>query len=171
MCERATCKIRFAPVNRFDRFLSMNRIAPTILFALLAAAFCFTALAKGPQPKLPTVTLEIDGISIEAEVADEPESRRTGMMFRTGMGENEGMLFIMDEPGPASFWMKNTLIPLSIAYINSTGMILEIHEMEPHDERGVQSRFQTILYALEMPGGWFQQQGIKPGTRISGLPK
>ncbi len=107
---------------------------------------------------------------MEAEVADQPETRKTGMMFRTEMGENEGMLFVMDKPGPASFWMKNTLIPLSIAYINQTGMILEIYEMQPEDETAIQSRFSTIVYALGMPGGWFQRQGIQPGSRISGLP-
>ena len=167
---QATCKIRFAPVNRIDRFFFMKCIRHSAVLSLLGLSLSFVALAKSPQPRLPVVTLDIAGVAVEAEVADQPETRRIGMMFRTEMGENEGMLFVMDEPGPASFWMKNTLISLSIAYVNQTGMILEIYEMQPNDETAIQSRFSTIAYALEMPGGWFQRQGIKPGARISGLP-
>lgn len=167
---QATCKIRFAPVNRIDRFFVMKCIRYSAVLYLLGLSLSLTALAKSPQPRLPAITLDVAGVAVEAEVADQPETRRIGMMFRTEMAENEGMLFVMDEPGPASFWMKNTLIPLSIAYINQTGMILEIYEMQANDETAIQSRFSTIFYALEMPGGWFQRQGIKPGSRISGLP-
>jgi uncharacterized membrane protein (UPF0127 family) len=148
----------------------MNRIFQTGWIALLGAALTVSAFAKGPQPKLPVITLDVAGISVEAEVADTEETRATGMMFRTTMGENEGMLFVMNEVGSVSFWMKNTLIPLSIAYINQSGIILEIHEMEPENEDFVASRFSTIAHALEMPGGWFRRQGIKPGAKISGLP-
>jgi len=148
----------------------MIRISRTAWIALVGVGFCLSALAKTPQPKLPVITLDVAGVSVEAEVADTDETRATGMMFRTSMGKDEGMLFVMEEAGPTSFWMKNTLIPLSIAYINASGVILEIHEMEPLDETSVNSRFSTIAYALEMPGGWFQQAGIRAGARISGLP-
>jgi len=148
----------------------MKHLSRTSCIALLSVALSVSAFAKGPQPKLPVITLDVAGISVAAEVADTEESRATGMMFRTEMGENEGMLFVMGEAGPVSFWMKNTLIPLSIAYINTSGIILEIHEMEPKNEESVSSRFSTIAYALEMPGGWFKQQGIKPGASVSGLP-
>lgn len=170
MSPMERCKIRFAPVNRFDRNLLMNRIFLFRGIAWLAIGLSASVIAKSPQPKLPTISIEVAGIPVEAEVADTDESRATGMMFRSSMGENEGMLFVMDAVGPVSFWMKNTLIPLSIAYINATGVILEIHEMQPLNEESVESRFSTIAYALEMPGGWFQQQGIKPGASVKGLP-
>lgn len=148
----------------------MNCISRSVLFVILSLSLAFPGLAKGPQPRLPVITLDVAGVTVEAEVADQPETREIGMMFRTEMGENEGMLFVMDEPGAVSFWMKNTLIPLSIAYISASGLILEIYEMQPEDESSVPSRFSTVTYALEMPGGWFQRQGIKAGARISGLP-
>lgn len=148
----------------------MNRIFRTSCIALLSVALTVSAFAKGPQPKLPVITLDVAGISVEAEVADTEETRATGMMFRTTMGENEGMLFVINEVRPVAVTMKNTLIPLSVAYINQSGIILEIHEMEPKNEESVQSRFSTIAYTLEMPGGWFRRQGIKPGAKISGLP-
>lgn len=79
------------------------------------------------------------------------------------------MLFVMPEPAPASFWMKNTRLPLSIAYISPGGVILEIHDLEPFDETPVRSRFPNIAYALEMRRGWFSDNHIFPGARIRGL--
>lgn len=148
----------------------MKRIFTLPGAIFLGLVLTLTVLARGPQPKLPTISLDVGGVSVEAEVADTDETRETGMMFRTEMGENEGMLFVMGRPGPAAFWMKNTLIPLSIAYISASGMILDIHEMKPEDESLVRSKFSTVAYALEMPGGWFDRHDVKPGARVTGLP-
>jgi uncharacterized membrane protein (UPF0127 family) len=127
--------------------------------------------AEGPQPKLPTVPLVIGDQKVLAEVADEGPERETGMMFRKAMADGEGMVFVLDAPQKVSFWMKNTLIPLSVAYVNRSGMILEIHDLQPKDETPVPSKFDTIFYAIEVPQGWFEKNSILPGTMIKGLPK
>lgn len=142
---------------------------------LAGLILCLTAsvplrAADEPQPKLPTIPLMIGGQTLVSEVADEDPERQKGMMFRREMAEGTGMLFVFDAPQPAAFWMKNTLVPLSVAYVNSAGMILEIHDLQPQDERPVRSQFATIAYALEVPQGWFAKNKILPGTRISGLP-
>jgi uncharacterized protein len=122
------------------------------------------------QPRLPTVSLTVNAATLVAEVADTDESRATGLMFRDGLADGEGMLFVMPGVGPASFYMKNTGLALSIAYIGANGTILEIHDLEPFNEIPVRSRFQTIAYALEVPRGWFAAKGIFPGIRVEGLP-
>lgn len=126
--------------------------------------------ATKAQPKLPTLALVVGTKKVVAEIADDEQERAAGLMFRESLGEDEGMLFVMDEPGPAGFWMQNTTIPLSIAFINAVGVILEIHDLQPLDETIVPSRFTTVAYALEMPQGWFLKNGVLPGDMISGLP-
>lgn len=129
------------------------------------------ALAReGPQPPLPTITLYIGAHRLVAEVADEEHEREAGLMFREELREGHGMLFVMPRPGPAGFWMKNTQIPLSVAYISPEGRILEIHDLEPGNETPVRSRFRNVAYALEVRQGWFADAGIFPGDFVRGLP-
>ena len=124
-------------------------------------------VAGKPQPKLPTVKLWLGAKEVIAEQARTPDQVQTGMMFRQQMGENEGMLFIFGQPLRASFWMRNTLIPLSCAYIDSAGVILETHEMKPLDETPIQAAPDSqVRYVLEMPGGWFSRNNIGPGTVV-----
>jgi len=123
-----------------------------------------------PQPKLEQTELTIRDITIQAEIADEESERQSGLMFREKLEPDSGMLFVFPRPEPLGFWMRNTIIPLSIAYINPDGIILEIHDMEPLDESTVDSKASNILYALEMDQGWFEEKGILPGERIEGLP-
>ncbi|HEY5814085.1 MAG TPA: DUF192 domain-containing protein [Terrimicrobiaceae bacterium] len=137
--------------------------------------FCF--LLSGPtwgqetaQVTLPAVMLNVAGKSVSAEIADEPEERMRGLMFRESLAPDAGMLFVMPKPAPASFWMKNTIVPLSVAYINSAGVIVEIHDLSPLDETPVPSQFPNIAYALETEQGWFTKNDIIAGDRIKGLP-
>jgi uncharacterized protein len=139
------------------------------LFAFLALAPSLPA-RDFAQPTLPRVTLVVNSVTVIAEVADEDHERSAGLMFRESLGANEGMLFIMPGIGPAAFYMRNTRIPLSIAYIAPNGTILEIHDLEPFEETPVRSRFQNIAYALEMEQGWFHNNSIYPGSSIIGLP-
>jgi uncharacterized protein len=125
---------------------------------------------ESAQPPLPTITLTINAATVVAEVADTDEARSAGLMFREALADDAGMLFVMPGVGPAAFYMKNTGIPLSIAFIGPQGTILEIHDLEPFNEIPVRSRFQTIAYALEMPRGWFSERGIFPGIVVRGLP-
>ena len=122
------------------------------------------------QLALPAITISVAGKAVTAEVADEPQERVTGLMFRKNLASDSGMLFVMPEPEHAAFWMKNTTLPLSVAYINESGLILEIHDLRPLDEKPVPSAFSNIAYALEMEQGWFARNGILAGDRIKGLP-
>lgn len=141
-----------------------------LLAALLLAA-PFLHSADVAQPELPVATLRVGPASIRAEVADDDSERSAGLMFREALATDSGMLFVMPSVGPATFWMKNTLIPLSIAFLDESGTIMEIHDMQPKDEKTVKSSFPRIAYALEMQQGWFGKKNIWPGERVSGLPQ
>ncbi|MGC8830356.1 MAG: DUF192 domain-containing protein [Verrucomicrobiia bacterium] len=118
------------------------------------------------QPKLPQIKLWLGNAELLAEVATTPVELQTGMMFRKEMGENEAMLFVFQVPHRASFYMKNTYVPLSAAYINSDGVILEIHDLEPLNEKPVTATNDNIQFVLEVNKGWFQKHNINPGTVI-----
>ena len=157
-----------APVNRFAKFL-LKKIAPVwVVFLLPAAAIL---VQEAAQPKLPVVELRVGGKAVDAEVADAEHERAAGLMFREKLGANEGMLFVMPRPGPAGFWMSNTFVPLTIAYLDEKGTILELHDLQPRNEKVVRSAFPNIAYALEMPQGWFTENNVWPGERVTGLPK
>jgi uncharacterized protein len=106
---------------------------------------------------------------IRAEVAADYGSRMTGLMHRPSMPQGSGMLFIFDEASVHCMWMKNTLIPLSVAFIDESGRILNIENMTPHSEQS-HCASRPARYALEMNRGWFESRGIKPGIRIGGIP-
>jgi len=135
---------------------------------VLAAPALFSA--ETAQPELPVTTLRIGQTSLKAEVADDDAERSAGLMFRESLAADSGMLFVMPSVAPASFWMKNTLVPLSIAFVDENGTIMEIHDLQPKDEKIVRSAFPRIAYALEMQQGWFGKKNIWPGEKISGLP-
>jgi hypothetical protein len=134
--------------------------------------FLSCALAGEPgaaQPPLPTLTLTVGVRPVVAEVADDNAERAAGLMYRTALGRDQGMLFVYPTEGPRSFWMKNTLIPLSIAYLNKDGLIVRIADMKPKDETPIPSS-RPAMYALEMEQGWFVSHGVKEGMTVSGLP-
>jgi len=133
-----------------------------VLFALLFAA--------AAHAQLPTVDLSAGMHRIRAEVADSMRARTRGLMFRKSMAANEGMLFVFEESIKHCMWMKNTLIPLSVAFIDDAGSIVTVLEMQPHDETS-RCATQPARYALEMNKGWFAQRGIKAGTKLRGLEK
>ena len=140
---------------------------------LLIATFQIGAAANARTPAqdtLPQVTLRIGSATVKAEVADEPEERTIGLMGRTGLADGEGMLFVFRQPQMLGFWMRDTLVPLSIAYINAGGIIREIHDMNPLDETSATSTFRDLVYALEVPQGWFGRHKILPGDKVLGLP-
>ena len=117
-----------------------------------------------------TTSIQIGEHSLDIEIADTSEKMARGLMFRKSLPENQGMLFIFQRPRQASFWMKNTFIPLSIAYLNQEGTILEIYPLEPLEESPVSSQSYRVAYALEVNRGWFRKHGIQPGIRIQNLP-
>ena len=115
-----------------------------------------------------TVTLQIGKHPIQAEIADTPQSRKHGLSQRTTLCPNCGMLFVFAQPDRYHFWMKDTPLPLSIAFIAADGAILNIDEMQPNTSH-THSAQGNALYALEMNGGWFARNGIQAGDVIHGL--
>jgi uncharacterized membrane protein (UPF0127 family) len=141
------------------------------MFRLLAA-LCVAAFLAGSvgvrAADLPTRTLAINGNRLTVEVAATPQTRETGLMNRFSLQTDHGMLFVFEAPQPLAFWMKNTYIPLSIAFVGSDGRILNIEDMRPQDESTHWSRGEA-LYAIEMRQGWFAKRGIAAGDRVEGL--
>lgn len=133
------------------------------------------AASGDPQPKLPTVKLWIGTNEITAEIASKIHEIQTGMMWRTNMAEMEGMLFVFREPQSVSFYMRNTLLPLSCAYVDAQGTVLELHDMKPRDETPIPSASDEVQYVLEMNQGWFGRHNVKPGmlmtTQYGTLPQ
>ncbi len=148
---------------------SIKRIAVLVLVGFVGLVSLSAQAQTGPQPKLPTTPLTIGIHVVQAELAVTPEQQATGMMFRTSMGPNEGMLFVNDDVGVRCFWMRNTLVPLTIAFIADDGTIVNTADMEPRSEKSHCSA-QPVRFALEMNLGWFAKRGIKPGAKISGKP-
>jgi uncharacterized membrane protein (UPF0127 family) len=119
---------------------------------------------------LPVVQLSAGMHLIRAEVAADMASRSRGLMFRKSLAQNAGMVFVFDEASQHCMWMKNTLIPLSVAFLDDNGTIINIENMAPQTE-DTHCAARPARYALEMDRGWFAARGIKPGTKLGGLEK
>ncbi len=113
--------------------------------------------------------LTVAGKPIAVEIADDGEERAMGLMYREKLPEDQGMLFVYDRAEPRSFWMKNTRIPLSIAFIDSNGVIISISDMKPMDTHGTASSG-PAQYALEVNQGWYTRNGVKVGDKVEGIP-
>jgi uncharacterized membrane protein (UPF0127 family) len=144
-------------------------VTRALVALLFGAAIAVAASRASAAGELPVVSLSINGQKIVAEVAATPEQRATGLMRRFSLRPDHGMLFVFERAEPQAFWMKNTFIALSIAFIGADGRILSIDDMAPQDERLHWSRG-PALHALEMRKGWFAERGIRPGDAVSGLP-
>lgn len=146
------------------------RLRP-LLYAL-AFTFALPAAAQNAAPAkpLPVTTVKVASHALRVEVVSTPEQRSRGLMFREKMARNDGMLFIFDEPGYHAMWMMNTFIPLSVAFVDGEGRILNIEDMQPktlesHAAQG------PARYAIETNIGWFAERKIKAGDKVTGLPK
>ncbi len=145
----------------------LKRFHPLLCAAALLASN--SALAQDKPQSLPAITLGAGMHQIRAEVAQSPEQRATGLMNRPSMGANDGMLFVFEEASPQCFWMKNTLLPLSIAFIADDGTVVNIADMKPQALESHCSA-KPVRYALEMNQGWFAKRGIKAGSKLRGQP-
>jgi len=148
--------------------MKASRSLPALAAACLAAASLAQA-QQAAQPRLDTVTLHAGMYNIVAEVAQTPLQTETGLMFRREMAAHEGMLFVFDGRAPRCFWMKNTVLPLSIAFIADDGRIVDLADMQPQSEQSHCSS-EPVRYALEMNQGWFAKHAIKPGFKLKGPP-
>jgi uncharacterized membrane protein (UPF0127 family) len=143
---------------RFDRIFASG---------LLGLALAFPVLADAPLKIIP---LTINKHTVRVEVVQKDEDRMKGLMFREKLGKNDGMLFIFDDPGYHSMWMMNTLIPLSVAFVDRDGVILNVEDMEPKTTDSHMAAG-PALYAIETNKGWFAERKIKPGDKVTGLPR
>ena len=140
-----------------------------IRFIASACCACLMALPLfASATELPERTLAIGDHKLSVEVASTPGTRETGLMNRFSLQSDHGMLFVFEAPQPLAFWMKNTYIPLSIAFVDRNGRILNIEDMRPQDEATHWSKGQA-LYAIEMRQGWFAARGIAAGEVGTGL--
>ncbi len=148
----------------------MTSTSPLLRRCLLALVCWLTVTAAWAQDQpqnLAATTLKVGMHSIRAQLAITPLQRQIGLMHRREMPTHEGMLFVFDEPSQQCFWMRNTLIPLSIAFLADDGTVVNIADMKPQsDDSHCSAR--PVRYALEMNQGWFAKRGVKSGTRISG---
>ena len=151
----------------------MNRLSRGRITILLAAFLLAAALplcrgfAWAQEPKSPPLKRILVGQTpLWVEVADTLEKRERGLMFRRSLPENEGMLFVFKEPIELSFWMRNTLIPLDIAFVGPDGVILNIHQARPLDESVLYRSAGAAKYVIETNRGWFARHGIGPGDKV-----
>ncbi|WGG49105.1 DUF192 domain-containing protein [Rugamonas sp. DEMB1] len=143
----------------------------TLLATLGAAALLAGAGPAAAQTRFASVELSAGMHLIKAEVAASEAQREQGLMFRDKMAPNAGMLFVFDAPATQCMWMKNTLLPLSVAFIDAAGKIVNIEDMQAQTlDNHCSSKAVAVRYALEMNLGWFKQKHIKPGMLIGNLP-
>ena len=158
--------------------VKLARILFGPLLAALLLAGCHKPAATAPtslqdpdephaaQPKLQTVKLWLGPAELNAELAVTGRQMQTGMMFRTNMAESDAMLFAFPQPFQAAFWMKNTVLPLSAAYIDPSGTILEIHNLQPQDTNSVVAASDNIQFVLETKQGWFGRHNVSTGAVV-----
>ena len=161
--------------------MNLAGLVTLVLVAVLFCAGCDNSVTTKPPPptaveehpyldhalpKLATVKLWLGEKELETEVAMTHTEVSTGMMYRTNVLENEAMLFVFGRPHQASFYMRNVPIPLSCAYIDSEGTILEIRDMKPLDETPIEAASENIQYVLEMNQGWFERNKVGTGSMM-----
>jgi len=156
-----------------DEFMGKRRVFATLAAIAMLAAFLTSCSAQSgngqdtdkPNAQLKTVTLKAGETRLVAEVAATELERTRGLMFRKSLAEGKGMLFVFDSDQKVAFWMKNTSLPLSVAYIGSDGTIYQILDLVPFSEEP-RPADRSVRYALEVPQGWFAKVGLKPGDRF-----
>jgi uncharacterized membrane protein (UPF0127 family) len=147
----------------------MKPFASVLVPLVLAAASLSAAAQDQPQTQLPRVTLTAGMHRIDAQVAENFDERMTGLMFRKEMPQNEGMLFVFEQASVQCFWMKNTLLPLTAAFVADDGTIVNLADMKPQTTDSHCST-KPVRFVLEMNQGWFGKKGIKPGMKLAGSP-
>ena len=162
----------YRAMNSIDLRMILGRLVLLGLRSLAAVCFATSlidtslAQAQAQERGLPRTTLQAGMHLIRAEVAGDVDSRARGLMFRERLGPNEGMLFVFEQPSTQCFWMRNTLVPLTIAFLADDGRIVNTADMEPKSEASHCST-EGVRYALEMERGWFAKRGLNRGDRIS----
>lgn len=141
----------------------------TAVLATLLISHGVASAQDTPQMQLQRIPLSIGIHQIDTQLAVTSEQREIGLMFRKEMPQNEGMLFVFESPTRLCFWMKNTLLPLTAAFVADDGTIVNLENMKPQTTESHCSA-KPVRFVLEMNQGWFAKKGVKPGSRISGRP-
>ena len=142
-----------------------------LLFSILFVTLVSPVFAQDkPQTDLPRIKLSAGMYLIDAQVAKTPEQRQIGLMFRQEMPAHEGMLFIFEEPATQCFWMKNTLLPLTAAFVADDGRVVNLVDMKPQTTDSHCSA-EPVRYVLEMNQGWFAKRGLKAGIQLGGFTR
>ncbi len=152
--------------------LSLSRIQPRWLKAgmvLAVLALCWPAWSQQPQLNLPRARLNAGMHVLDVQLAQTPQERQIGLMFRKDMPQHEGMLFIFEQAATQCFWMRNTLIPLTAAFLADDGTIVNLADMQPLSDASHCS-VKPVRLVLEMNQGWFAKRNIQSGYRLSGAP-
>jgi uncharacterized membrane protein (UPF0127 family) len=149
------------------RIMAIRTPKPLLWFVIALASMACQAQSQ-PQD-LPRITLNAGIHNISAEVAQSPQERATGLRLRQSMPANQGMLFVFEQAEQQCFWMKNTLIPLDIAFVAGDGTIINIEHMKPLSLDNHCSA-KPVRLVLEMNGGWFAKKGVSPGSKLTGKP-
>ena len=147
-----------------DTVTAMKRVLLTLLFSGMALA---ASAQDTPQTNLPRIKLQAGMYQIDTQVAQTEAQRQTGLMFRKEMPQHEGMLFVFEQPATQCFWMKNTLLPLTAAFLADDGTIVNLVDMKPQTTDSHCSE-KPVRFVLEMNQGWFAKKGLKAGSRLSG---
>jgi uncharacterized membrane protein (UPF0127 family) len=145
------------------------KIIPNLILAFASVLFGSSQAQNAPQIDLPRIKLSAGMHLIDTQVAANSSQRATGLMFRREMPKGEGMLFIFEEATPQCFWMKNTFLPLTAAFVADDGTIVNLEDMKPQTMDSHCST-QPVRYVLEMNQGWFAKKGIKAGSKLGGKP-
>ena len=144
-------------------------LAAVLLAALLGLPTIAVRAQEGPQLNLQRVELTAGMHRIDAQVAASPQERQTGLMHRKEMPQHEGMLFVFEQPAQQCFWMKNTVLPLTAAFVDDDGTIVNLADMKPQTLDSHCSA-KPVRYVLEMNQGWFAKKNIKAGAKLTGAP-
>jgi uncharacterized membrane protein (UPF0127 family) len=153
-------------------FVFILTIDPDPTMTRIALSFClvflsFAAWPQQAQTNLPRVQLQAGMFQIDAQVAATPKQREIGLMFRQDMATHEGMLFVFEQPQQQCFWMKNTLLPLTAAFVDEDGTIVNLADMKPQSTQSHCSE-KPVRFVLEMNQGWFAKKNIKKGFKLKG---
>jgi uncharacterized membrane protein (UPF0127 family) len=140
----------------------------SILSSIFLVIASFASYAQTPQTQLQRAVLSLGMFQIDAQIAQTPEERQIGLMFRAQMPQAEGMIFIFEEPSKQCFWMKNTILPLTAAFIADDGTILNLADMKPQTTE-THCSAKPVRFVLEMNQGWFAKKGIKAGGKLRGV--
>ena len=152
------------------RFFAPTCKAMRVTSAFVVATLCTLATAQtGPQMQLPRTKLNAGMHMLDVQLAQTPEQRQIGLMFRKEMPQHEGMLFVFEQPATQCFWMHNTLIPLTAAFVADDGTIVNLADMKPQTDDSHCST-KPVRFVLEMNAGWFAKRQIKAGYQLSGQP-